>query len=183
MKDQTKQISRRDLLKAGAVASAGRFVSRSGRVFAAGSDKMRVAIIGWGDRGTQDAIDCLNSAEGVEMIAMADMFQDRLDSSLERMKKALPDKVKVTPETCFVGFDAYKKVMAIKEVDIVLLTTPPGFRPPMVKAALEAGKHIFMEKPGAVDPVGIRSLMASAGLAHKKGVSIDVGAHRQWRAK
>src|SRR4030042_273293 len=181
MKDQTKQISRGDLLKAGSVVSAGALASRSGRVFAAGSDKMRVAIIGCGDRGTQDAIDCLNSAEGVEMIAMADIFQDRIDSSLERMKKALPDKVKVTPETCFLGFDAYKKVMAIKEVDIVLLTTPPGFRPPMVKAALEAGKHIFMEKPGAVDPVGIRSLMASAELADQKKLSIVVGTQQRWQ--
>ena len=181
MKNGTKQISRRNLLKAGAVVSAGVLASRSGRVFAAGSDKMRVAIIGCGDRGTQDAIDCLRSARGVEMIAMADMFQDRIDSSLARMKKALPDKVKVTPETCFLGFDCYKKIMAIKEVDIVLLSTPPGFRPPMVKAALEAGKHIFMEKPGAVDPVGIRSLMASAELADKKKLSIVVGTQQRWQ--
>ena len=181
MKNQTKQISRRDLLKAGAVVSAGALASRSGRVFAAGSDTMRVAIIGCGDRGTQDAIDCLKSAQGVEMIAMADIFQDRLDNSLARMKKALPDKVKVTPETSFLGFDAYKKVMAMKEVDIVLLTTPPGFRPAMVKAALEAGKHIFMEKPGAVDPVGIRSLMASAELADRKGLSIVVGTQQRWQ--
>ena len=181
MKDAANRISRRDLLKAGAVVSAGVLASRSGRVFAAGSDKMRVAIIGCGDRGTKDAIDCLKSAEGVEMIAMADIFQDRLDNSLARMKKALPDKVKVTPETSFLGFDAYKKIMAIKEVDIVLLTTPPGFRPPMVKAALEAGKHIFMEKPGAVDPVGIRSLMASAELADKKRLSIVVGTQQRWQ--
>jgi predicted dehydrogenase len=181
MKDQTKQISRRDLLKAGAVASAGAFVSRSGRVYAAGSDKMRVAIIGCGDRGTKDAIDFLNSAEGVEMIAMADIFQDRIDGSLAQMKKAVPDKVKVTPETCFLGFGAYKKIMAMKEVDVVLLTTPPGFRPPMVKAALEAGKHIFMEKPGAVDPVGVRSLMASAEMADKKALSIVVGTQQRWQ--
>jgi len=181
MKDAANRISRRDLLKAGAVVSAGVLASRSGRVFAAGSDKMRVAIIGCGSRGTKDAIDCLRSAEGVEMIAMADIFQDRLDNSLARMKKALPDKVKVTPETSFLGFDAYKKIMAIKEVDIVLLTTPPGFRPPMVKAALEAGKHIFMEKPGAVDPVGIRSLMASAELADKKRLSIVVGTQQRWQ--
>jgi len=140
MKNQTNQISRRDLLKTGAAVSAGVLASRGGRVFAAGSDKMRVAIIGCGSRGTKDAIDCLKSAEGVEMIAMADIFQDKINSSLARMKKALPEKVKVTPETSFLGFDAYKKVMAMKEVDIVLLTTPPGFRPPMVKAALEAAR-------------------------------------------
>ena len=160
MKDAANRISRRDLLKAGAVASAGVLASRSGRVFAAGSDTMRVAIIGCGSRGTKDAVDFLKSARGVEMVAMADIFQDRIDSSLARMKKAVPDKVKVTPETCFLGFDAYKKIMAMKEINVVMLTTPPGFRPTMVKAAVEAGKHLFVEKPGAVDPVGIRSLMA-----------------------
>jgi predicted dehydrogenase len=181
MKNGTKQISRRDLLKAGAAVSAGALVSPNNRAFAAGSDRIGVALIGCGSRGTKDAIDCLKSAQGVEMIAMADMFKDKLDSSLARMKKALPDKVKVTPETSFLGFDAYKKVMAMKEVDIVLLTTPPGFRPQMVKAALEAGKHIFMEKPGAVDPPGIRSLLASAELADKKKLSIVVGTQQRWQ--
>jgi len=169
------------LLKTGAVVSAGTFLSTSNMIFAAGSDTMRVALIGCGSRGTKDALDCLKSADGIELIAMADMFKDKLDISLANIKKTFPDKVKVTPETSFLGFDAYKKVMAMKEVDIVMLTTPPGFRPPMVKAALEVGKHIFLEKPGAVDPVGIRSLLASAELADNKGLSIVVGTQQRWQ--
>jgi len=181
MKEKTSQISRRDLLKAGAAASATAMITRNSRSFAAGSDKMGVAIIGCGGRGTKDAIDMLRSAEGLEMVAMADIFQDRVDSSRANMSKAARGKVKVTPETTFFGFDAYKKVMAMKEVDVVMLTTPPAFRPQMVAAAIEAGKHMFVEKPGAVDPVGVRSLLASAEMADQKGLSIVVGTQQRWQ--
>ncbi len=173
-------LSRRDFLKAGAAVSAG-VVLASGKAFAAGSDKLRVAMIGCGDRGTKDAIDCLNADPGMEMVAIADMFQDRVDSSLAAMRKAAPEKVKVTPQTVFLGFDAHKKVLAMKEVDMVLLLTPPGFRPQTLRATVEAGKHIFMEKPGAVDPVGIRSLMESADLADQKKLSIVVGTQQRWQ--
>lgn len=181
MKAGKGHISRREVLKAGAAFSAGAMVSSSNRMYAAGSDRIRVAMIGCGSRGTKDAIDCLKSAEGVEMVAMAEIFQDRIDSSLARMRKACPGQVKVTPETTFLGFDAYKKVLAIKDVDIVMLLTPPAFRPKMIRAALEAGKHIFAEKPGAVDPVGVRSLMESAELADRKGLSIIVGTQQRWQ--
>jgi len=181
MKDKTKHISRRDLLKAGAAVSAGALAAQNSRSFAAGSDKMGLALIGCGSRGTKDAMDCLKSAQGLEMVAVADIFQDRVDSSLEKMREASPGKVKVTSETSFLGFDAYKKVMAMKEVNVVMLTTPPAFRPEMVKAALEAGKHIFVEKPGAVDPVGIRSLLASAKLADRKRLSVVVGTQQRWQ--
>ena len=173
-------LSRREFLRAGAAVSAGA-VLMSGTAFAAGSDKLRVAMIGCGDRGTKDAIDCLNADPGIEMVAIADMFQDRVDNSLAAMNKAVPDKVKVTPQTVFLGFDAYKKVLAMKDVDMVLLLTPPGFRPMTLRAAVEAGKHIFMEKPGAVDPVGIRSLMESADLADQKKLSIVVGTQQRWQ--
>jgi len=181
MENRKNTRSRRDLLKAGAVVSAGVMLSSQGRIFAAGSDKIRVAMIGCGSRGTKDAVDCLKADAGAEMVAMADLFQDRLADSLAQLKKECPDKVKVTPQTSFLGFDAYKKVLALKDVDIVLLLTPPGFRPPMVRAALEAGKHIFMEKPGAVDPVGIRSLMDSADLADQRKLSIVVGTQQRWQ--
>jgi predicted dehydrogenase len=173
-------LSRREFLRAGAAVSAGA-VLISGKAFAAGSDKIRVAMIGCGDRGTKDAIDCLKADPGAEMVAMADIFQDRVDKSLAEMRKAVPDKVKVTPQTVFLGFDAYKKVLAMSDVDMVLLLTPPGFRPQTLRAAVEAGKHIFMEKPGAVDPVGIRSLMESADLADQKKLSIVVGTQQRWQ--
>jgi predicted dehydrogenase len=181
MKTNKQNVARRDLLKAGAVISVGTIFSPASKAFARGSDTIRVALIGCGSRGTKDAIDCLASGDGVEMVAMADLFQDKLESSLANMKKKFPDKVKVTPQTSFLGFDAYKKVIAMKEVDIVMLTTPPAFRPQMVKAALEGNKHIFMEKPGAVDAVGIRSLLASAKLADNKGLSIVVGTQQRWQ--
>jgi predicted dehydrogenase len=181
MKNKTKQMSRRDLLKTGAAVTAGTLAAQNGRSFAAGSDRIGVALIGCGSRGTKDAIDCLKSAEGLEMVAVADIFQDRVDSSLKRMREASGGKVKVTGETSFLGFDAYKKVLAIKDVDVVMLTTPPAFRPQMVRAALEAGKHLFVEKPGAVDPVGVRSLLDSAELADRKRLSIVVGTQQRWQ--
>ncbi|MFC1635063.1 Gfo/Idh/MocA family oxidoreductase [Planctomycetota bacterium] len=181
MNAKTKEISRRDLLKAGAAVSAGAWASPGSRMYAAGSDKMRVAMIGSGSRGTKDAIDCLKSAEGVELVAVAEIFRDRVESSLSQIRKKCPGQVKVTPETTFLGFDAYKKVLAMKDVDIVMLLTPPAFRPQMIRAALETDKHIFAEKPGAVDPVGVRSLMASAELADRKGLSIIVGTQQRWQ--
>ncbi|MCU0914274.1 MAG: Gfo/Idh/MocA family oxidoreductase [Planctomycetes bacterium] len=168
-------------MKTGAVLSAGGLVSSGGRAFAAGSDRIRVAMIGCGNRGTKDALDCLNSDPGIEMVALAEVLPDRLEEALARLKKAVPDRVKVTPETSFIGFDAYRKVLAMKEVDAVLLLTPPGFRPVTLRAAVEAGKHVFLEKPGAGDPVGVRSLLASADLADQKKLSLVVGTQQRWQ--
>jgi len=150
--------------------------------YAAGSDKIRVALIGCGNRGTYDLLACLRSGPGVELAAMADMFQDKLDASINRIRREIrePDKVRITPETMFLGFDAYRKVLAMKEIDLVILATPPGFRPRMVRDAVEAGKHIFMEKPGAVDPVGVRSLLKTSELARKKGIAIGAGFQQRW---
>jgi len=181
MKSRPSQFSRRDLLKAGAAASAGVVLSPQSRAFAAGSGKIRVAMVGCGNRGTKDAIDCLKSDPGIEMVALAELLPDRLESSLKQMKKAAAGQVKVTPATSFLGFDAYRKVMALPEVDAVLLLTPPGFRPLTLRAAVEAGKHVFMEKPGAVDPVGVRSLLASADIADQKKLSIVVGTQQRWQ--
>lgn len=174
------QPSRRDFLRTGAAASAGALLlSRSAH--AAGTERLRVAMVGCGSRGTKDAIDCLKADPAVEIVAVAEMFQDRVNRSLAQMRKEFAARVKVSPETTFLGFDAYKKIMAMREVDIVLLLTPPAFRPQMVRAAVEAGKHLFVEKPGAVDPVGVRSLLASAELAEKKGLSIVVGTQQRWQ--
>jgi len=144
------------------------------RVFAAGSDKIRLGVIGCGGRGTHDSSRCLAAAENVELVAMGDMFKDRLDQCRKTLTGRLPEKVKVTNDTCFVGWDAYKQVLAT-DVDMVILTTPPHFRPLMLKAAIEAGKHVFMEKPVAVDPVGVRSVIASSELADQKGLTIVAG--------
>jgi len=173
------QISRRDFIKGSAAVSLAAMTS--GRAFAAGSDTMRVGLIGCGGQGTRDVISCLKSSPGVELVAMGDLFKDRLDKSLEKLKTKVSDKVKVTPDTCFVGFDAYKKVIA-SGVDMVLLVTPPHFRPEHLGAAVEAGKHVFMEKPAAVDPAGVRSIIASSELARQKSLSIVAGTQRRHQA-
>jgi predicted dehydrogenase len=178
---KTNPVSRRGFLHRGAVLSAGALLAPRPGAHAAASDRIGVAMIGCGDRGTKDAIDCLRADPAVEIVAMADMFQDRIDSSLAKLRKEDPKRVKVTPETTFLGFEAYKRVLAMSEVKIVLMLTPPGFRPPMVRAAVEAGKHLFVEKPGAVDPVGVRSLLASARLADEKRLSIVVGTQQRWQ--
>ena len=144
------------------------------RAFAAGSDTIRVGLIGCGGRGTYDTGNCLKAAAGVELVAMGDMFKDRLDTCRRALTKGQPDKVKVTDDKCFVGWDAYQKVLAT-DVNLVILTQPPHFRPPHLKAAIEAGKHVFMEKPVAVDPVGVRSVIRSSELADKKNLKILAG--------
>jgi predicted dehydrogenase len=173
-------------MKTSAAAGAAVLTGFTSRMYAAGSDKVRLGLIGCGGRGTYDATNCLHSAENVELVAMGDMFEDRLAACRagltripddpERAAQAakLAAKVKVTDETCFFGWDAYKKVLATN-VDLVILTTPPQFRPMHLKAAIEAGKHVFMEKPVAVDPVGVRSVMASSDLADQKGLTIVAG--------
>jgi len=175
---ERRELSRRDFIKTSAAVSLAALGPGTSGIFAAGSDKIRIGLIGCGSRGTDAAINCLEAAEGVELVAMADLFQDKLDSSLDKIKKKFPDKVKVTSETSFLGFDAYKKVIA-QDLNIVLLTTPPGFRPAQFKAAVEGGRHVFMEKPGAVDPVGVRSLLASSEQAEKKGLSIVAGTQQR----
>ncbi|MHC4666652.1 MAG: Gfo/Idh/MocA family protein [Planctomycetota bacterium] len=178
-----RRISRRDFVKStGALSVAALTYAGAGRIFAAGSDKVRVGLIGCGARGTGAARDCVGSAQGVDIVAMADVFRDRLDRCLAKLKEQGGDKVSATGGTCFAGFDAYQKVIA-SGVDVVILATPPGFRPEHLKAAVEAGKHVFMEKPAAVDPVGIRSVIASAELAEQKGLSIVAGTQQRRMAQ
>jgi len=165
-------LSRREFVTGAAALTAASVLGS--RAYAAGSDKIRVGLIGCGGRGTFDTGNCLKAAEGVELVAMGDMFKDRLDSSRRNLTKNLPDKVKVTDETCFVGWDAHQKVLAT-DVNLVILTQPPHFRPSHLKAAVEAGKHVFMEKPVAVDPVGVRSVIQSSELAEQKGLTILAG--------
>jgi predicted dehydrogenase len=176
---KVSSVSRREFGRTVAVAGVGLALPTSG-VFAAGSDTVRVAMVGCGERGTVDAAYCLKSAPGVELVAVADLFQDRVDASLARLREEVRDQVKVTPESTHLGFDAYEKVLARDDVDLVMLLTPPGFRPEMVAAAVEAGKHLFAEKPGAVDPVGVRTLMEASKRADEKGLSLVVGTQQRY---
>jgi myo-inositol 2-dehydrogenase / D-chiro-inositol 1-dehydrogenase len=137
------------------------------------SDTLRVGLIGCGGRGTGAAKNALTADKNVVLVAMGDVFEDHLQTSLKGLKAEFPDRVKVDPEHCFVGLDAYKKV--IDAVDVVLLTTPPGFRPAHLRAAVDAGKHIFTEKPMAVDGPGVRSVLESAAKAKEKNLSLVSG--------
>jgi len=172
-------LTRRDFIKTSVGASLAAAIPGNLGLHAQGSDTIRIGVVGCGGRGTGAAIDCLNAAPGVEIVAMGDLFMDRIDSSLKRIKETHPDKVKVTKDKCFTGFDNYLKVAACPEVNLIVTAAAPGFRPLHLKAAVDAGKNVFMEKPVAVDPVGVRSVIASSDLARKKGLAIVSGTQRR----
>jgi len=174
----TDRLSRRAFIKTSAAFSLASLAAPSSRIYAAGSDKLRVGMIGCGGRGTGAAKDCVESSPNVEIVAMGDLFQDRLDKSLARLSREVDDMVSVTEDTSFTGFDAYKKVLAC-DIDMVILATPPHFRPEHLAAAVEAGKHVFMEKPVAVDPVGVRWVIESSEAAAKKGLAVVAGTQRR----
>ena len=142
--------------------------------YAAGSDKIRIGVIGCGGRGRHDSLACLAAAENLEITAVADLFPEKLDPFVEYMKTHRPESVRVPPEARFSGFEGYLELLST-DVDLVLMTQPPHFRPLHFKAAIEAGKHVFLEKPIAVDPVGVRSVISTAALADQKNLTVVAG--------
>jgi len=138
------------------------------------TETLRVGLVGCGGRGTGAAVNALKADPHVELTAMADLFDERIQSSLTLLRKEVPDKVKVDPERSFTGFDAYRKLME-SDVDVVLLTTPPGFRAEHLRAAVQAGKHSFVEITIAVDAPGVRSALASSQLAAENNLAIVSG--------
>jgi predicted dehydrogenase len=185
------ELDRRDFLKSatalGASALTASHVMPS--AYAGETDKLRIGLIGCGSRGTLDARNCLNAAPGVELHAMGDLFAKRrgrdrqmgMDEGYAWLKEQVGEKMNVPKERRFVGWDAYKKVLET-DVDLVLLTTPPHFRPMQFRAAIEAGKHVFIEKPVAVDPVGVRSVIETSKLADQKGLGVLAGTQMRHRA-
>lgn len=176
----TKQnsFSRRDFLKTSASVGAAALMASGGYAFAQGSSKIKVGLIGCGGRGTGAAADCVGSSPNVEIYAMGDAFKDRLDSSRGYLKDAIHEKLTVTDDRAFSGMDAYKHVLA-SGVDMVILATPPGFRPIHFAAAVDAGKHVFMEKPVASDAPGIRQVLAAAEVAASKKLAVVAGTQRR----
>jgi len=172
-------LSRRDFFKTAGAASLAAAIPGGLGLHAAGADTIKVGVIGCGGRGTGAAIDCLNADPGVEIVALGDLLMERVESSLKKLKEAHPNRVKVPREQMFSGFDNYLKVTACPDVNLVVTAAPPGFRPIHLKAAVDAGKHVFMEKPVAVDPIGVRSVIASSELANRKGLSIVAGTQRR----
>ncbi|MCX7825224.1 MAG: Gfo/Idh/MocA family oxidoreductase [Verrucomicrobiae bacterium] len=173
------ETSRRDFLKlsGGAVAASALAGVAIPRVHAVGSDTIKVALIGCGGRGTGAASNALSTQSGpVKLHAMADVFEDRLQKSLDGLKKKHKEKVEVPKDRQFVGFDAYKKAMdTLGPEDVVLLTTPPAFRPLHLEYAVQKGLHVFMEKAFAVDAPGIRRVLKAGEEARKKNLKIAGG--------
>jgi len=181
--DNRLSRNRREFLKTTSkLAAAGAMVGGlplARAVHAAGDDVLRVGLIGCGGRGTGAAVNALNADRNCKIVALADVFADRLQSSLESLKKqaqqmGAPERVAVDPDHCFLGFDAGVKLIQ-SEVDVVILAEPPHFRPAHLKAAVDAGKHIFCEKPVAVDAPGVRSIFATVEEAEKKGLCLVSG--------
>lgn len=194
-------ISRRSLLGG---ASAFTIV-KPFQVRGAGKETLRAGLVGCGGRGTQAVVDMLTGNENVELVAMADIFEDHLASSLksladpkflalhagitverggqakqmtgEELAASILPRIKVDPDRRFTGFDGYKKLLA-SGIDVVMLTTPPGYRPMHFEAAVEAGKHIFAEKPIATDATGVRRFMAAARKSAEKKLTVMSGAQR-----
>jgi myo-inositol 2-dehydrogenase/D-chiro-inositol 1-dehydrogenase len=178
MKENTPMswsINRRTFLKSSGAAVAGSATalnafSEPGKR----KNTLKVGLVGCGGRGTGAASQALNADPDVVLTAMGDVFQDRLDESYKNLLEIHPGKVKVAKENRFIGFDAYQKVID-SDVDVVLLATPPGFRPDHLTAAVDAGKHVFCEKPMAVDSPGVRKLLTAAKKAKEKKLSLVSG--------
>jgi predicted dehydrogenase len=184
--------SRREFVKQSSLIAGGMVVlpKLAGANFYSGADDViKVALIGCGGRGTGAAMQALQSKQNVKLVAMADAFQDRLDNCYKTItsddmadagaKVDLKKMIDVPAERRFVGFDAYQK--AIPLADVVILATPPGFRPIHFEEAVKQGKHVFMEKPVATDPAGVQKVLAAAQIAKQKKLNVVVGLQRHYQ--
>jgi predicted dehydrogenase len=171
--------SRRDFIRTTTAATLGLSLGPMiPGAHAAGTDAIRIGLIGCGGRGTGAVLNAFDAADGVKLVAMGDAFADRLESSLSQISKDHAAQVDVPADRRFTGFDAYKSVLAT-DANYVILATPPGFRPIHLEAAIAAGKHIFTEKPVAVDGPGIRKVFALADQAKTKGLGVAAGTQRR----
>jgi predicted dehydrogenase len=172
--------SRRHFLKAAAAGTAlAANLNLLANAHAAGSDEIRVGLIGCGGRGTGAADNCLSSAPNVKLVAVGDAFRDRIDYCLHhRDVRKHKDQVDVPERRKFVGLDAFEKVLSC-DINYVILATPPGFRPLHLQAAVAAGKNVFTEKPVATDGAGIRRVLAAYDEAKRKGLAIAAGTQRR----
>ncbi len=176
--DRHNQSSRRSFLKGSTAAVVGGSLAATlgaGRMaHAAGDDALKVALIGCGGRGTGAAVNAARADKNVKITALCDTFADRIQHCRNVLSRQIGDKLAVTDDQCFDGFDGYKSVM-MSDVDVVLLCTPPHFRPEHLAACIKANKHVFCEKPVAVDGPGVRSVLKTVDEAKKKDLSIVSG--------
>jgi len=176
--DNSNNPSRRSFLKGSTAALVGGSIAATlgpGRMaHAAGSDTLKVGLVGCGGRGSGAAANAMRADENLKLTAMADAFGDRLESSRKMLAKRLGEKYAVDDDHVFTGFDGYKQLID-SDVDVVLLCEPPHFRPAHLRYAIEKGKHVFCEKPVAVDGPGVRSVLETTQMAKEKDLSIVSG--------
>ena len=182
---------RREFVKTAGLASGAILAAplmSNANFFSGANDVIKVALIGCGGRGTGAAVQALRSKQNVKLVAMADAFKDRIDSAYKAITGDLSEAgisgditkmIDVPEERKFVGFEAYKQAIAL--ADVVILTTPPGFRPIHFEEAVKQNKHIFMEKPVATDPEGIKRVLAAAAIAKTKKLNVVVGLQRHYQ--
>jgi predicted dehydrogenase len=185
---KTSKSSRRDFVKQSAMLTGSLLTmplaSKAEFFNSSVDDTIKIALIGCGGRGTGAAMQALLTKQNVKLVAMADAFRDRLDECYKSLTENSDEgnvkgRVAVGDDAKFVGFDAYKK--AIPLADVVILTTPPGFRPIHFEEAIRQGKHVFMEKPVATDPVGIKKVLDTAMIAKQKKLNVVVGLQRHYQ--
>jgi predicted dehydrogenase len=167
---------RRRFVKGAAAAALAGGLGLARSAHAAGSDTVRIALVGCGGRGTGAAMNALEAAKNIKLVALADAFPHAIETSLRSLQSSYADRVDVPPERRFHGLDAYQKAIDCG-IDLVLLCSPPGFRPSHFEAAVKAGKHAFMEKPVCVDGPGYRRILAANEEAKRKGLAVAVGHH------
>lgn len=168
--------SRRQFIERSVVSGAAAYgaLSLAQSVHAAGSDVIKIGLIGCGGRGSGAAANAMNAGKDVHLVAMADVFADRIEDSRQRLQKMYPEQVAVDDAHCFAGFDAYEKLIA-SGVDVVLIACTSHFHPVFLKAAIDADKHVFCEKPAAIDVPGLKIAMAASEEAKKKNLSLASG--------
>ncbi len=186
MKQQKNDFSRRNFIGTVAAAGAVMMACNGGKINtsnmptfqdqAPDGKELKAGLIGCGGRGSGAALNFLAAGPNLKIVALADVFNDRLQSCKEKIAKQANNKV--PEENCFIGFDAYQKLIALNELDIIMIATPPHFRPVHFEAAVNAKKNVFMEKPVAVDPPGARSIMANAKKAEQLGLNVVTGTQR-----
>ncbi|HEX2973983.1 MAG TPA: Gfo/Idh/MocA family oxidoreductase, partial [Tepidisphaeraceae bacterium] len=198
----TLQFTRRRFLQTSSLLAAGAAVAQFPFVHvahAASDIEIKIGLIGCGGRGTGAVLNAMGAAtkviypsagyhtedaaanakierSNIKVVALADLFEDRLEACKGQLAKV---GCNIPKERCFVGFDAYKQLLASADVNYAILATPPHFRPMHLKAAIEAGKHVFMEKPVAVDVPGVKMVMEAGALATQKGLGIAAGTQRR----
>ena len=169
-----KSFSRRNFLKSGAlsVAAASSLLS-AGRVHASENNTLKVGLVGCGGRGRGAAVNTLSADPNTQLVAVGDAFRENAEAAVEGFTEQFEDRVQITPDRIFDGIDCFKEIVPL--CDVVLLCETPGFRPRSLRYAVEAGKHVFCEKPVAADAAGIRSVMESAEIAKKNGTNLVSG--------